>query len=520
MIYMRKLAVSIDLFLDKHRVLLFFFTLIVFLRIPNLFEPYWYGDEAIYLTIGNALRSGERLYADIIDHKTPIIYLLATTPSQLWFRLLLMAWMLATTAVFWRLLQQLKLSSGSKIVGTLCFVLATTLPALEGNIPNGELFLMLFSFLSLSFFLKALLTNLNGRWLFLSGVFGSLSILTKVPGMFDLAPIGVLGLLYIWDKSLSRHNLQDRIREMGTTIRSLVVPMLAGLSLPVVMFLLLFAAQGSLPEFFQFGVLYNFRYAGSWQPTFPLPFAAIFFRFPVKVAFLVLNLATLILIRKKISTNLLFFGSWFAAALFATTLSNRPYPHYFLQVVPPLAGLIAEIWQLLRHNKVKSTASVSIKLSLIVLANCLISFILTTYLLGLYVYPTWSYYTRFVSLISGRMTPAAYQNSFDSLVRDNTRAALVLETDSNPYLYIWGTNPTLYAQSYKNPTGLFTVAFHVHDFKAYDEEIAAVRRRTPTFIVVMNNERDSFPELNAYLQQYYAHHLEKFDHFTLWRRRP
>src|SRR5690606_34290710 len=46
-------------------LLILLLTLFV-LRIPNLAEPYWYGDEAIYLTIGTALRAGGELYATIV----------------------------------------------------------------------------------------------------------------------------------------------------------------------------------------------------------------------------------------------------------------------------------------------------------------------------------------------------------------------------------------------------------------------------------------------------------------------
>ena len=59
---------------------LFFVLLIVFiLRIPSFFEPYFYGDEMIYLAIGNALRDGVELYKEIFDHKTPLIYLFCAT---------------------------------------------------------------------------------------------------------------------------------------------------------------------------------------------------------------------------------------------------------------------------------------------------------------------------------------------------------------------------------------------------------------------------------------------------------
>ena len=41
-----------------HEAILMILAGVVFLRIPSLFEPYWYGDEGIYLTIGQAMRHG------------------------------------------------------------------------------------------------------------------------------------------------------------------------------------------------------------------------------------------------------------------------------------------------------------------------------------------------------------------------------------------------------------------------------------------------------------------------------
>ena len=85
---------KIDRFLDRQTLLLLLLVLIIILRLPNFFEPYWYGDEAIYLTLGNALKQGGQLYTTIIDHKTPLIYYLAMVPNQLYFRVLNLCWML------------------------------------------------------------------------------------------------------------------------------------------------------------------------------------------------------------------------------------------------------------------------------------------------------------------------------------------------------------------------------------------------------------------------------------------
>ncbi len=78
----KKTIKKIDLFLDQQTALFINLFLLVLLRIPNFFEPYWYGDEAIYLTVGNALNHGGKLYTTIIDHKTPLIYHLPEYPTN------------------------------------------------------------------------------------------------------------------------------------------------------------------------------------------------------------------------------------------------------------------------------------------------------------------------------------------------------------------------------------------------------------------------------------------------------
>ncbi len=61
-------------FLQLNPFLLIIILLMILLRIPSLFEPYWYGDEGIYLTLGQAIRKGLLLYRDIHDNKPPLLY--------------------------------------------------------------------------------------------------------------------------------------------------------------------------------------------------------------------------------------------------------------------------------------------------------------------------------------------------------------------------------------------------------------------------------------------------------------
>ncbi len=82
--------------------------LILILRLPSLFEPCWYGDEGIYLTLGQGVRQGQMLYRDIHDNKPPLLYLLAAVAGNVfWFRFILLLWMLATTLLFFKLVEEI-----------------------------------------------------------------------------------------------------------------------------------------------------------------------------------------------------------------------------------------------------------------------------------------------------------------------------------------------------------------------------------------------------------------------------
>ena len=78
---------------------------VLVLRIPSFFEPFSYGDEMIYLALGEAIRRGIPLYKGIHDNKPPLLYILAAVAGNVfWFRVILTAWNLVTIVLFWHLM--------------------------------------------------------------------------------------------------------------------------------------------------------------------------------------------------------------------------------------------------------------------------------------------------------------------------------------------------------------------------------------------------------------------------------
>ena len=164
--------------------------LVFILRIPSFFEPYNYGDEMVYMTLGQGVHQGLNLYKDIHDNKPPLLYLTAAVAGNLfWFKIILAFWNLITIVVFYKLAKFLfNKNEKAQKLATLLFGLLTTLPLLEGLTANSELFMIAFTILA---FLILLKKDLKPKRIFFAGILLGMGTLFKVPAAFD-APIIVL----------------------------------------------------------------------------------------------------------------------------------------------------------------------------------------------------------------------------------------------------------------------------------------------------------------------------------------
>lgn len=517
--------IHLDTYLDKQTPILLLLILVLALRLPNLFEPYWYGDEGIYLTLGQSMNKGALLYTEIIDHKTPLIYYLARVQTQLNFRILNIVWMMVTTTSFYFLAKKLFSSVKLATFATTFFVILTTLPWFEGHIPNGELFVLGFILTGFLIATKSnyfstvventLQTKNNFLALFAGGTLVGLGILTKVPAILDLAALLSIGFFTTLRSTTFVKTISKTMLQWATIV--------VGAVTPIVLSILYFIAIGSGKDYLDFGLLYNFRYASSWQLPFTNPVLLFSFTLAGKVLIMGLIILCVTALKKYLKPATQFIFTWFAAALFATLLSNRPYPHYFIQLIPPLVLVLTVVLQ----NKIEIFTSL-FKKSKAALLSSSISLVFATVLIALFVsilftlkvglYPVTSYYKNWYKLITRQMSVEEYRQSFNHLMKDNYAATEIITASGTRDLFIWGTNPMLYAQTQTQPTGRFTVSFHIKDFDAFDETYNDLVRKAPPYIVVMKNEDYQFEKLNEYISDNYSPHYAKFDNFVLWKR--
>ena len=491
---MSTFAKKIEAYLLSKEPLIILFFLVILLRIPNLLEPYWYGDEGIYLTIGHALRQGFTLYKDIVDHKTPVLYFLAMTPSLFWFKALLMGWSIIMVGQVYEVAKKLFSSTRKAFVVATTFLLLTTLPTFEGNIANGELFVLGFIttalwILAKSHFFTTLINptaNLpvNPKPMFFIGLFLGVAVLTKVPAIMDCAAFGAM-LFFCWLE------MPTRARSRALLLNGLWIA--GGFVLPILISIAYFASQQALKEYWELALVYNFQYSKEFGFPFQSDILRWLFSMPGKLASLsFVAILSIGLVKRSALLPRVFF-LWFFCTLFATLLSSRPYPHYWLQTALPLSFLFGYALFAKQLERIFFFSSLGVIVAVLLLFQVA-------------PYPTFRYYSRFGAYVSNQISKEEYIQSFDPLMRDTYDAADQIQrtTQSTDRIFIWGTNPMLYALSRRMPAGRFTVSFHIKDFQAYAETIRDIERTTPEAIIVMKNENEVFPELNLYLERYYV----------------
>lgn len=472
--------------MKKNEVLILILILVILLRLPSLFEPAWYGDENIYLTIGQGIRKGLVLYRDITDYpnKPPLIYWLAALARSVFgFRLILMLWNLVNVTVIWKVLRLLlPKKPWIHYSFTLMFVLLTSLPILEGNITNGEIFMIMPT-------TAAMLLLWQGRF-FWAGTLFAVGFLFKVPVAADMIASGIFFLVIpppaprLWRAGLfNTHKFAISIRN------GLVLTMgwmwLVGLTVGI------HAWQGIPPMVLIKEMMGNTRYINTWQSGRDFLTLATL---PARTVVVLGATILLIWCRKRINQTVLWASLWTMWALFGALLSGRPYPHYLLQVVPPLVMLMASAAY--ERKAVINLAVVAVVLMLIWGAYVRFNFS---------VYPVLAYYPNFWAYTTGKISQEEYYRRFDGRMPRNYLVAEYLRehTASSEQIYVWGTEPDVYVLTKRLPVGRLTTSFHVEDLDEYNRLNQELKQTLPKYIVWMENEPREFPELEQLLERDY-----------------
>lgn len=448
---------KIKAWIHTHEAILIILALVVFLRVPSLFEPYWYGDEGIYLTIGRAMRSGVELYRGIHDNKPPLIYALAAVADgkQFWFKFILMLWSVATVAVFWNV-------SRYRVWPTVIFALLTTLPLLEGNIANAEMFFLLLTIGAWGMLWK----NNELKTCFMAGILYGAAALFKAPAGLEAGVWPLVWLIYA-DKNWLKKSLW-----LG-----------AGAALPVGLAAIYFLGRGTSREFLTATGIKLIPYLSTWRVDVPI--LGILFG---RTALLLGWVGLMFRLKGKLPKMTVALAVWWGVALFSALLSGRPYPHYLLQTIPAMTLLIVQSWTWL--------VGVGVILAVVIAA------------FRFYGYHNWDYYQNWGRWVLGQQSYEAYSQWFNPQVKNNYEIAKVIKAGSgaNERIFVWGDEPMIYALSRRLPATKYTVGYHVKEFAAQKKTIEKLTETLPRYIVSWGNG-DDLPGLAELIKREYM--LEK-----------
>lgn len=457
----------------------FWFLLIIsvvffILRWPSLFEPYWYGDEGIYQSVGMLIRSGEPLYSGAWDNKPPLLYVLYAifNSDQFLIRTVSLIFGLASVWVFYLTAKKLfAKSEKSVVISTAFFAVLFGTRVIEGNIANAENFMLLPILLSAYLivstdFVKKILIH---RFAFLAGIILSLAFLTKIVAIFDFLAFG--SFLFVDPKKSFKEKFTQKL-----------IPFVLGFSIPVALTFAYFSATNNFKDFFDAFLFSNVGYVG-YGNKFIIPQGLLY----LKAAALGSFIGFLFLKRNSINRNALFVLIWFAFSLFNTFFAQRPYAHYLLVLLPSFSLMIGAI---LSSKKEKFFILLFLLIGLLAVLN--------TFKLKAKFIP---YYSNLIAFCSDKKDLTSYQSFFDgNTPRDYELARYIKSnTKKSDSIFIWGNNAQVYKLSNKIPIMRYTVAYHITNYTTGISEMEnAINTKKPKLIILMPNV-PSFPlPLNDY----------------------
>lgn len=470
------------------------------LRLPSLFEPYWYGDEGVYQAVGLAIGHGRLLYQGIWDNKPPLLYLLYALlgSDQFSARLVSLICGLLSIIAFFYLSKKLFTSVKNSIISTLFFVIFFGLPILEGNIANSENFMVLptliaaLILLNLNEFSKKDGQNKNLLLIFLSGILLGISFLFKVVAIFDFGAF--LLFIFFIDKNLLSH-LKKR-RYQTYEVKKLLSYGFGFIALPILI-ALFFLFNKDFKPFIDATFFSNIGYVG-YGNSFVIPQGFLI----LKVLALLFLSYLLFIKRKTLGRSAIFILLWFSFSLFNAFFSQRPYTHYLLTLLPSFAlflGLILE--------------SKSLKNFYIIFL--LISFILIVRNFNFYANIP-GYYGNFLSFELNRESVLEYQTFFDRMTPIDYELASFLNENTKPsdYIFTWGNDAQLYKLTNKIPPGRYTVAYHITGEKnGILETSRDLKLRRPKFIIIMPYMKNFPFQLSDYRLRLMIDHAYVYERF-------
>ncbi|MDO8487198.1 MAG: glycosyltransferase family 39 protein [Candidatus Curtissbacteria bacterium] len=463
------------------------FALILFgifvLRLPSLFEPFWYGDEGIFAAVGRNLNLGGTLYLTAWDNKPPMIYLTyagifkAFGVSMFSLRLVTLAVVLITGTVLYEV--ALAVLGKKRALWTMAiFGVLSSLRLIEGNLALTEIFMILPITLAM---LIAVRRNFDYLSLFGAGFLFAVASLYKQVGALEAAALGLF--LFLYTKSFAEFLKKGFI-------------MAAGFAIPHALTLAYFASRGLVSDYI-FAAYTYYRIYLSESPRYALLINALKIM-PIVGAFFYCLWKKR---RGELAISHLFL-LWGAFSLLGSFFSGRTYGHYLVQATPAVSLLLASIKKPERFR-----TDAAIFLAVYILPIIFLTKILFVGFGAGNFFEQATYYGNFLDLTRGKKSIEAYNNYFDSNVNLIMATSDFLKTAGayGKSVYIWGDWSWLYATADLHNPSRYVTSFHVFGVPGGKEEvIRGLTASPPAYIIKPPSSIGNFPEFEKVVEESYT----------------
>jgi hypothetical protein len=463
------------------------------LRSPGLLEPHHYGDEGIFAAVAQRLLQGHTLYTEAWEDKPPFVYWLyaavlgAFGPSMLALRTVAALWV-AGGAVAVTLLGRRLAGPNAGVAAGMTFAAAASLPMVEANLALTELFAatpVAWAFV--------LITAESGgrrrRQDVAAGALLAVGFLFKQVVLLDGCAAVVFLLLH------------------GRTGVGRLGPLGAGFAAVTGLTAATLAAQGALGEalFAVFGFYGVYLREGSGLPP---EFGAVKL-LPAATAVVL----TVFACRRRAPSGTDLAALWLGFAATGAALAARPFGHYLVQALAPLALGAALLVRGAARGRVATSLLTSACVASVVLYLAFSGFWLSFAM----VRP--GYYGAVAAYITGHRSRESLDRFFSWRVDNQQRLASLLRQDDDRTLFVWGEYPWLYILAdAENPTRYVT-SYHTSFVPGAKAAVVdTLRRHPPRYIVWEREEWRRLPGLAELLAERYER-VAVVDNSELYRRK-
>ena len=370
--------------------------LLLVLRLPSLFEPHWYTDEAGYANVAYQMAHGKVLFLTTWNNKPPLLFwifqagLALAGPSEFGIHLLSTATEVSALVATWFLARGVLGPRRVWVAMLLAsFFLAT--PVFNGDLALPENFLVGLTPWGMVAVLAVLRAPARDRavlWAAAAGGFFAAAILIQQTALADLGA-ALLVMVVVSARGRRLFLVTGGVAALVTA--AVLAPFVAAAGIHNTVFFLVTS------------------YAGYTSTSLPPSFVTIVPR----IAAGILLLLGIYFARKWPAERLLPWV-WLATVLLAYGLPNRAYLHFLLPAVPAAALLVARVgiprWRFWPHlSGVPLLGSVALGIGIwtaLLIGGLSGGSLFTLKLTG-------EYYPAFVGEVTGALTPTEYVSIYD-----------------------------------------------------------------------------------------------------------